>query len=84
MLINTLYFLTGHRRHKLTNQVDQEVRRYTLFHSTMDIQALSLDGLCNYLYRQFTPPEKSPVDMRRRKMTVALRAFLTMKKFTEC
>ncbi|XP_052691923.1 uncharacterized protein LOC128169941 [Crassostrea angulata] len=64
-------------------QMRNQLRRM-LFHSTMDIQALSLDGLCNYLYRPFTPPGESPVDKKRRKMTVALRAFLSTKKFNEC
>uniref|UniRef100_A0A8W8P0I4 Uncharacterized protein n=1 Tax=Magallana gigas TaxID=29159 RepID=A0A8W8P0I4_MAGGI len=61
-------------------QMRNQLRRM-LFHSTMDIQALSLDGLCNYLYRPFTPPGESPVDKKRRKMT---RAFLSTKKFNEC
>lgn len=75
----SMYSFASQKYTQMRNQL-----RRMLFHSTMDIQALSLDGLCNYWYRPFTPPGESPVDKKRKTMTVALRAFLTTKKFTEC
>ncbi|XP_062568512.1 uncharacterized protein LOC134249367 [Saccostrea cucullata] len=73
--------MSSYASHKFT-QLRNQLRRM-LFHSTMDIQALSLEGLCNYLYRPFTPPGESPVDQKRMRMAVAIRAFLVSKKFQE-
>nr|XP_022307303.1 uncharacterized protein LOC111113364 [Crassostrea virginica] len=64
-------------------QLRNQFRRM-LFHSTLDIQGLSLEGLCNFLYKTFTPPGESSIDKRKQRMTVIFRAFLSSKKFQEC
>ncbi|XP_061178561.1 uncharacterized protein LOC133187223 [Saccostrea echinata] len=74
--------MCSYASHKFT-QLRNQLRRM-LFHSTMDIRGLSLEGLCNYLYRPFTPPGESPVDQKRMRMTVAIVTFLFSKKFEEC
>ncbi|XP_078329055.1 uncharacterized protein LOC111113364 isoform X3 [Crassostrea virginica] len=64
--------------------VNTESADFKLFHSTLDIQGLSLEGLCNFLYKTFTPPGESSIDKRKQRMTVIFRAFLSSKKFQEC
>nr|XP_022307912.1 uncharacterized protein LOC111113913 [Crassostrea virginica] len=73
--------MCSYASHKFT-QMRNQLRRQ-IFHSTLDVQGLSLDGLSSFLFKAFIPPGQSPLDDQVRRMTVVIRAFLSQKKFQE-
>nr|XP_022336320.1 uncharacterized protein LOC111132789 [Crassostrea virginica] len=73
--------MCSYASHKFT-QMRNQLRRQ-IFHSTLDVQGLSLDGLSSFLFKAFIPPGQSPLDETVRRMTVVIRAFLSQKKIQE-
>ncbi|XP_078321514.1 uncharacterized protein LOC111113913 isoform X1 [Crassostrea virginica] len=62
--------MCSYASHKFT-QMRNQLRRQ-IFHSTLDVQGLSLDGLSSFLFKAFIPPGQSPLDDQVRRMTVVI------------